>query len=145
MFSCVMGREEHCKQISLTCMGSARSVWTALALPQLTAACAFRVFTALAPGCSAGHCPKQALCFMHFPGLSRSGSGSRVLLKGTDSVGRAFCALPGLTSSGDQVLGEHTVPGGPCVLITSLVLAARLPRYTVRAPSQVCHMSLLGS
>ena len=31
---------------------------------------------------------------MHFPGLSRSGSGSPVLHKGTDSVGLAFCALP---------------------------------------------------
>ena len=38
---------------------------------------------------------KKALRFMHFPGLSHTGSGSRVLLKGTDSVGRAFCALPG--------------------------------------------------
>ena len=37
---------------------------------------------------------KKALRFMHFPGLSHTGSGSRVLLKGTDSVGRAFCALP---------------------------------------------------
>ena len=32
--------------------------------------------------------------FVHFPGLSFSGSGSRVLRKGTDSVGHAFCALP---------------------------------------------------
>ena len=41
-----------------------------------------------------GHCPKGALHFMHFPGLSYSGSGSQVLHKGTDSVGCAFCALP---------------------------------------------------
>ena len=31
---------------------------------------------------------------MHFPGLSRSGSGNWVLHKGVDSVGPAFCALP---------------------------------------------------
>ena len=31
---------------------------------------------------------------MHFPGLSRSGSGSQVLHKGTDSVEPAFFALP---------------------------------------------------
>ena len=31
---------------------------------------------------------------MHFPGLSLSGSGIRVLLKVADSVGPAFCALP---------------------------------------------------
>ena len=38
--------------------------------------------------------PKWTLCFMHFPGLSHSGSGSRVLHKGTDLVGCAFCAFP---------------------------------------------------
>ena len=41
-----------------------------------------------------GNCPKLALHFMHFPGLSCSGSGSQVLHKGTDSTGPAFCALP---------------------------------------------------
>ena len=41
-----------------------------------------------------GNCAKQTLCFMHFPGLSCSGSGSWVLHKGTDLVGRVFCALP---------------------------------------------------
>ena len=41
-----------------------------------------------------GYCPKWALCFVHFPGLRCSGSGSWVLHKGTDSVGHAFCALP---------------------------------------------------
>ena len=44
---------------------------------------------------------------MHFPGLSPSGSGTRVLLKGTDSVGPAFCAFPGQSSSGDQVFGKR--------------------------------------
>ena len=43
-------------------------------------------------GALQGHCPKRDLHFMQFPGLSRS--GSRVLRKGTDSVGCAFCALP---------------------------------------------------
>ena len=38
-----------------------------------------------------------------------------------------------------------TVPFGPCILITSLVLAAWFPGYAVRAPSQVCHMSPLES
>ena len=40
------------------------------------------------------HRPKWALRFVHSPGVSHSGSGSQVLLKGTDSVGRVFCALP---------------------------------------------------
>ena len=38
--------------------------------------------------------PKQTLCFMHFPGLSHSGSGSWVLHKGIDLVGHVFCAFP---------------------------------------------------
>ena len=41
-----------------------------------------------------GNCLKWALGCVHFPGLSRSGSGSWVLHKGTDLVGPAFCALP---------------------------------------------------
>ena len=41
-----------------------------------------------------GNCLKPALGCMHFPGLSCSGSGSRVLHKDTDPVGPAFCALP---------------------------------------------------
>ena len=34
-------------------------------------------------------------------------------------LGVCFVPFPGLSSSGDQVLSECTVPGGPCVLITS--------------------------
>ena len=37
---------------------------------------------------------EAALGCVHFPGLCRSVSGSRVLHKGSDSVGPAFCALP---------------------------------------------------
>ena len=59
-------------------------------------ACAFLVYTAQAPGCSAGELSKRgALVCVHIPGLTHSVSGSRVLHKGTDSVGPAFCALPG--------------------------------------------------
>ena len=60
-------------------------------------------------------------------------------------VGHVFCALPGLSSSGNQVLGGRIVPGGPCVLITFLVLAARFLQCTVKAPFQVCRMSPLES
>ena len=41
-----------------------------------------------------GYCPKRTLCFVHFPGLSCSDSGSQVLHKGTDLARHAFCALP---------------------------------------------------
>ena len=56
--------------------------------------CAFPVYTAQAPGCSACNCLRWALGYVYFPGLSRSGSGTRVVLRGADSVGPAFSALP---------------------------------------------------
>ena len=92
-----------------------------------------------------GNCPKWALSCMHFPGLICSGSGSWVLHKGTDFVGPAFCALPGPRSSGDQVLGDRTLPGGLCILITSQVPALGFLGVPVRALSQVCHVSPLRS
>ena len=55
--------------------------------------CAFPVYTAQALGCSAGNCLRLTLGCIHFLGLSHSGSGTRVLLKGADSVGPGFCAL----------------------------------------------------
>ena len=93
-----MEKEEHCKQITLAC---ARSVSATLGLPPLMA------HTAQALGCSAGNHLRLALGCMHLPGLSHSGSGTQVVLRGADSVGPAFCALPGLSSSGDEVFGEH--------------------------------------
>ena len=43
-------------------------------------------------GALQGNCPKWALHFVPFPGLTRW--CSQILYKGTDSVGRVFCALP---------------------------------------------------
>ena len=51
-------------------------------------------YTAQALGCSAGNHPWPALGFLHLLGPSHSGSGTRVVLRGTDLVGPAFCALP---------------------------------------------------
>ena len=56
--------------------------------------CAFLVYTAQAQVALQGNCQKQALGCMHFQGLSRTGSGSVILHKGTESVGPVFCALP---------------------------------------------------
>ena len=53
---------------------------------------------------------EQALCCVHFPGLSRSGSGFWVLHKDADWVGPAFCAFPDWSNSGSQELDEHTLP-----------------------------------
>ena len=92
-----------------------------------------------------GNCPKKALGFMHFQGLSCSGSGSPVLHKGTDLVGPVFCALP----RSEQLRwpgawGAHC-PSGWCILITSLVPPAQFPGCTARALSQVCRVSPLES
>ena len=94
LFSRAAGREEHCKQMSLACVGSARSVLATVGLLPLTGhvlpqSTLLRLQVALQ-----GNCPKWALGFVHSPGLSHSGSGSWVIHKGTDSVGPAFCALP---------------------------------------------------
>ena len=42
-------------------------------------------------------------------------------------LGEHFVPFPGLRSSGNQEIGEQTVPGGPYVLITSLVPATQFP------------------
>ena len=61
-------------------------------------------------GALQGHCPKWSLHFVHFPGLSRSGSH---VLSGVQT-GQAvhFVPLPGVSSSGDQGLGECTIHMG---------------------------------
>ena len=143
--SVVLWGGKNTANISLVCMGSARSVWTTLGLPQLTAhvlsqSTLLRLHVVLH-----GSCPKRALGFVHFLALSCSGSGSQVLHKGTDSVGLAFCALPRPRELRPPVLGEHTVPGRLCILITSLVPASWFPGYATRVLSQVCHVSPLGS
>ena len=76
----------------------------------------------------------------HLPGLNHS--GSEVLHKGTDSH---FVSFPGPRRSDDQVLGECTVQGGPCILITNPVPADRYPMCSTRALSPVWHVSPLGS
>ena len=57
-----------------------------------------------------------------------------------------FCALPGSSSSGDQVLVQHTVPVGRCILIAYPVQATKFPGCAVRVPSQapqnVCRLIL---
>ena len=57
-------------------------------------ACSLPAHSAQALGCSAGNHPQLALGCLHLPGPSRSGSGTQVVLRGADSVGPAFCALP---------------------------------------------------
>ena len=97
------------------------------------------VYTAQAPGCSAGELSKAG------PGLW-AGSGSRVLPKGTDLVGPAFRALPRCERLRQQVLGKRAYsPSWVVRLITSLVPAPWFPGCAGRALPQVCYVSLLGS
>jgi len=56
--------------------------------------CSLPAHTAQALGCSAGNHPWPALGCLHLPRLSLSGSGTQVVLRGADSVGPAFFALP---------------------------------------------------
>ena len=94
------GREGCCKQITLAC---ARSASATLGLPLIHGACSLSAHAAQALGCSARSHPRPALGCLYFPGPSRSGSGTRVVLRGADSVGPAFCALPDPSSSGDEM------------------------------------------
>ena len=94
MFSHAVGREEHCKQISLACVGSSPSVSAALDLHLLTV-CVLSLSTLLRLQVALqGNCLRWALGCVHSPGLSHSCSGSQVLPKGADLVGPVFCALP---------------------------------------------------
>ena len=87
-----MGREEHCKQISLASVGSARSVWATLGLPLLMGFVLFRSTLLRLQVALQGNF--HALDCMNFPGLSGLVSGSWVQHKGTDLIGPVFCALP---------------------------------------------------
>ena len=70
---------------------------------------------------------------------------SGLLGLGWTRLGMRFVPFSGTSSSGDQMLGDYTVPGGPWILSTSLVPAAWFAGCAMRAPSQVCCVSPLGS
>ena len=118
-----MGREGHCKQISgVGGVVAAYGPHWACHNPKqhvLPGSTLLRH-----QGILQGHCPKWTLRFMHFPGLNHAGSW--VLHKGTDPVRHAFVPFPGPSSSGDQVLGERTVPDGLCVHLNHLPGPRRL-------------------
>ena len=106
------------RQILLACVWSACSVWTTLGLPPLKAAvCASWVYIAQSPGFSAGSLSKAGPAFHALP------TSESLRFSGTPQGHRlcwvcVFVPLPGPSSSGDQVFGEYTVPGGLCILIT---------------------------
>ena len=77
LFSHAVGREEHCKQITLACVGG---VPATLGLPRSWHVC----FPCLHCLGSRLLCQelRLALACMHSPGLSRSGSGTWLVLRG---------------------------------------------------------------
>ena len=136
-----MEREGHCKQIYLASVGSARSVWTTLGLPQLKAACASQVYTAQAPGCSAR-------------ALSEVGPMFRALPR-SKSV-RFSCTLQGHRHGLVRVLRPsqvRAVQATRCLMSVRSLGTVRLnhlpgPSHSggsARAASQVCRASPLGS
>ena len=94
-------------------------------------------------GALQGHCPKRAMCFLYSPGLNHS--RSLVLRKGTDSVGCAFCVLPRSEQLRRAGVWWAHCPRWAVHLNHFPGLAAPFPRCTMRAPSQVCCVSPLGS
>ena len=117
MFSPAAGRGKHCRQISLACGERSQCLGRAGFAP-LTACVLSRSTPLRLQGALQGNCRRRALGCVHFPGLSCSGAGSRVLHTGANAVGPALCALPRPNSSGDQVSTLFR-----CGLITSPVPA----------------------
>ena len=56
-----------------------------------------------------GNCLKRTLGFVHFPGLSRSDSGSWYSITVQTRLGLCFVSFTRLSSSGDRVPGERTL------------------------------------
>ena len=90
MFNCAVGREGHCKQISLVCVGSARSVWATLGLPTLMACVLSRSTLLRLQVALPGNCGPWVVCTSQiYP------AQFQVLGYSTKaSVGPAFCPLP---------------------------------------------------
>ena len=131
LFSRAVWREGPCRQISPACVGNTRRVPATLGLPPLMGVC-FPVYTAQAPGCSIWSGPCIAC-----------GSSFLVFHKSADSVGPAFCAFPGPSSSGSQELEERTLPG--CSAPYPLCgLSLSLPACRLGAPC-VCSGELVSS
>ena len=110
LFSCAVGREGCCKQISLASVGSARSVSATLGCPRLQRVC-FPCVHRLG---------SRLLCWELFqagPGLNAlkrskllrfrySGTPQRRRLGWACVLGLRFVPFPGPSGSGDQVFGE---------------------------------------
>ena len=108
--------------------------------------CSFPVYTAQAPGYSAGELSKAG------PGLQALPRSKllRFRFLGTPQrrrLGWACVLCPSQVRAAQMTrcLASALSPGGAGCLITSWVPAAQFPGCAAGAPSQVCHMSSLES
>ena len=85
-----MGRKEHCKQITLAC---AHSVPATLALPPLTG-CVLSLSTLLRLWVALLELSEEGPGLYELPRSKPLRFRHSVVLRGADSVGPAFCALP---------------------------------------------------
>ena len=98
--------------ITSVCVGSTRSVSAILGLPSLTACVLSQPTLLRLQVALQGAGPELHVLPRSKPLGFRLFSGtpcSQVLHKGTESVGSSFLPFQGLSSSGDQVLGERTL------------------------------------
>ena len=97
--------------------------------------------------CHTQVCCSQSPCPCGRPLLTRTSTGDAQtqFWLSLCGFGMHFVPFPGLSCSGDQVLGEHTVPCGLCILITFPIPATQFPGCAARLPSQVCCVSPLES
>ena len=124
LFSRAVGREGRCRQISLVCVGSTRSVPATLGLPPLTGACFSRL-----------HCSGSQLLYRE-PALSCvwfqfSGSPQKRGL-----IWACVLCLPRLSSSGHEELYGHTLLGAV------RLLPSRVPACFRTRQSGVCTLCL---
>ena len=94
LFSCAVGREEHCTQISLACVGNSCSVWTTLGLPPLRV-CVLSQSTLLRLQVALQrNCLRRALGCVHFYIYTAHFQVLGYSTKAQTSAGPEFCALP---------------------------------------------------
>ena len=107
-----MRKEQHCKQVSLACVGSAHSVWATLGLSPLTASVLSRSTLLRFQVALQGNSLKQPLDCVHFPGLSHSGSGSQVFHKGRLGWACVLCPSQVQAAEATRCLASVLSPGG---------------------------------
>ena len=107
-----MGREDHCKQTPLACVGSVRRVSATLGLSPLTVCVLSRSTLLRLQVALPGNCMRRALGWVHFPGLSRS--GDQVLgERSHPQLEVASYLLPRPSRSGFWVYKGRTFSGVP--------------------------------